>query len=167
MYAFCSLLIVLLDPAGFAFLKGVIFCFTFLFLFINFSYKLFSNLLVLIAERKMFDLSVHYADYDDQSSEELSSSVETSTKRGSISTRLTTILEEGEVDYFQSLLKSEEEDDATYSITTDSSTVMDETTTSPAGSVFLFVWGPVISPLSLFCVMAYFLSDCHLMLVLV
>jgi hypothetical protein len=103
-------------------------------------------LLVLIAERKMFDLSVHYADYDDQSSEELTSSVETSTKRGGISTRLTTILEEKEVDYFQSLLQSEEEDEATYSITTDSSTVMDETTASPAGSVFYLCGAHLFRP---------------------
>jgi hypothetical protein len=117
-----------------------------LFFFINFSYKLFSNLLVLITERKMFDLSVHYADYDDQSSEELTSSVETTTKRGGISTRLTTILEEREVDYFQSLLQSEEEDDATYSITTDSSTMMDETTTSPAGSVLYLCGAHLFRP---------------------
>ena len=33
--AFCSLLIVLLDPSGFAFLKGVVFCFTFFNFFLS------------------------------------------------------------------------------------------------------------------------------------
>jgi hypothetical protein len=100
----------------------------------------------LVSEEKMFDLSVHYADYDDKSSEELASSEEFTTKRGGIPTRLTTILEEREVDYFKSLLQSEEEDDATYSITSDSSTVMDETTASTAGSVLYLCGAHLFRP---------------------
>jgi hypothetical protein len=67
-------------------------------------------------------------------------------KEAVFQTRLTTILEEREVDYFKSLLQSEEEDDATYSITTDSSIVMDETTASTAGSVLYLCGAHLFRP---------------------
>jgi len=95
----------------------------------------------------MFDLSVHYADYDDQSSEELTSSAETTTKRGGILTRLTTIMEERDMDYFKELLEfNDDEDEATNSITTDSSTTTDETTVSTAGSVLYLCGAHLFHP---------------------